>query len=57
MCEAPESMAHLDFEAPLVELEERIAAEDMAGWCGTIAYEILARIAEPLPRIRVESQS
>jgi alanine racemase len=33
---------------------ERISAEDMAGWCGTIAYEVVSRIAEHLPRIRVQ---
>jgi alanine racemase len=34
--------------------QEKIAAEDLSGWCGTIAYEIVARIAEHLPRIRVQ---
>jgi alanine racemase len=34
--------------------QEKISAEDLAGWCGTIAYEIVARIAEHLPRIRVQ---
>jgi len=34
--------------------EERITAEDLAGWCGTIGYEIVARIASHLPRIRVQ---
>ncbi|HET9233484.1 MAG TPA: alanine racemase, partial [Candidatus Eisenbacteria bacterium] len=34
--------------------EERVTAEDMAGWCSTISYEIVARIAEHLPRIRVQ---
>ena len=34
--------------------EERVTAEDMAGWCGTISYEIVSRIAEHLPRIRVQ---
>jgi alanine racemase len=33
---------------------ERITAEDVAGWSGTIAYEVVARIAEHLPRIRVQ---
>ena len=33
--------------------EERITADDLAGWCGTIPYEIVARIAESIPRIRV----
>ena len=34
--------------------DERIRAEDLAGWCGTIPYEVLARIAEHVPRIRVQ---
>jgi alanine racemase len=34
--------------------DERIRAEDLAGWCGTIAYEIVARISEALPRLRVQ---
>ena len=32
---------------------ERISAEEMAGWCGTISYEVVARIAQHLPRVRV----
>jgi len=31
--------------------DERIAAEQIAGWCGTIAYEIVSRIHPSLPRI------
>ncbi len=34
--------------------EERIRAEDLAGWAGTIAYEIVARIAAHIPRVRVQ---
>jgi alanine racemase len=34
--------------------EERITAEDIGGWCGTIGYEIVARIAAHLPRVRVQ---
>jgi alanine racemase len=34
--------------------EETVSAEDQAGWCGTIAYEVVSRIAEHLPRIRVQ---
>ncbi len=37
--------------------DERIGAADLAGWCGTIAYEIVARIAEHLPRVRVQNPS
>jgi len=33
---------------------ERVSAEDLAGWTGTIAYEIVARIAEHVPRVRVQ---
>lgn len=33
--------------------EEEITADVMAGWAGTIPYEIVARIAAHLPRIRV----
>jgi alanine racemase len=35
--------------------QEVIAAEDLAAWCGTISYEIVSRIAEHLPRIRVQN--
>jgi len=33
--------------------DEQVGAEDLAGWCGTIPYEIVTRIAEHLPRVRV----
>jgi alanine racemase len=33
--------------------EETVSADMMAQWCGTIPYEILARIAEHQPRVRV----
>ena len=33
--------------------EERISAEQVAGWCGTIAYEIVSRIHPSLPRVVV----
>lgn len=33
---------------------ERVSAEDLAGWTGTIAYEIVARIAQHVPRVRVQ---
>ena len=33
--------------------EERISAEQVAAWCGTIAYEIVSRIHPSLPRIVV----
>ncbi|MFH2050177.1 MAG: alanine racemase [bacterium] len=33
---------------------EEIKAEDMAGWAGTIAYEILARISPIIPRIVIK---
>jgi alanine racemase len=33
--------------------DERISAEDVAGWCATIPYEIVVRIGEQLPRVRV----
>jgi len=35
--------------------EEQLGAEDLARWSGTIAYEILARIAPSLPRIPVRA--
>ena len=35
--------------------EERITVDQMAGWCGTIGYEVLARLPEHLPRVRVPS--
>ncbi len=31
--------------------EERISAEQLAGWCGSIAYEIVSRIHPALPRV------
>jgi alanine racemase len=31
--------------------DERLAAEQLAAWCGTIAYEIVARIHPALPRV------
>jgi alanine racemase len=33
--------------------EERVAAEQLAAWCGTIAYEIVSRIHPDLPRVVV----
>jgi len=33
--------------------EERISAEQVAAWCGTIAYEIVSRIHPSLPRVVV----
>jgi alanine racemase len=30
--------------------DERLPAEQLAAWCGTIAYEIVARIHPALPR-------
>ena len=34
--------------------EERIRAEDLAAWAGTIPYEIVARIASHIPRVQVQ---
>jgi alanine racemase len=34
--------------------DERISAEQLAAWCGTISYEIVSRIHPALPRIPVE---
>ncbi|PIE18503.1 MAG: alanine racemase [Proteobacteria bacterium] len=33
--------------------EERISAEDLAGWMGTISYEAIARIHPAIPRVQV----
>jgi alanine racemase len=33
--------------------DERISAEQLAGWCGTIPYEIVTRVHPELPRIVV----
>jgi alanine racemase len=33
--------------------EERIPAEQLASWCGTIPYEIVSRIHPDLPRVLV----
>ena len=30
--------------------DERISAEEMAGWAGTIHYEVVTRIGQHLPR-------
>jgi len=47
--------AALEDEAVLLGSQgaERISAEQLAGWCGTISYEIVARIHASLPRIVV----
>lgn len=37
--------------------DEKITAEDMAGWVGTINYEITTRIAEHIPRKDVEAKN
>jgi alanine racemase len=34
---------------------ERVSAEQLAGWCGTISYEIVSRIHPGLPRVVVAS--
>ena len=34
--------------------DERVAAEDLARWCGTINYEVVSRIHPVVPRIAVE---
>jgi alanine racemase len=33
---------------------ERITAEDIAGWAGTIPYEIVTRLSSHIPRIVIE---
>ena len=33
--------------------DERISAETLAGWCGTIHYEVVSRIHPSLPRVVV----
>jgi alanine racemase len=33
---------------------ERITAEQLAGWCGTISYEVISRIHPSLPRVVVK---
>jgi alanine racemase len=46
----------LEDEAVLLgrQAEERITAEMIAGWCGTIAYEVVSRIHPALPRMVLE---
>jgi alanine racemase len=34
--------------------EEEVKLEDLASWCGTIPYEIAARIGDHIPRVRVQ---
>lgn len=45
----------LEDEATLIgaDGDERISAEDLAGWAGTISYEIVSRINSLIPRIVV----
>jgi alanine racemase len=31
--------------------DERVSAEQLAGWCGTIPYEVVTRVNPALPRI------
>jgi alanine racemase len=33
--------------------DEQVTAEQLAAWCGTISYEILARVQPTFPRIIV----
>jgi len=33
--------------------DERVSAEDVAGWMGTINYEVVSRIHPSVPRIAV----
>ena len=35
--------------------EERISAEQLASWCGTISYEVVSRIHPALPRVVVQA--
>jgi alanine racemase len=35
--------------------DERVSAEQLATWCGTIAYEIVARIHPALPRVVIDA--
>ena len=35
--------------------EERIPADQVASWCGTITYEVVSRIHRDLPRIVVQA--
>jgi alanine racemase len=34
--------------------DERVSAEDLGRWCGTINYEIVSRIHPALPRVGVD---
>ena len=47
--------AALEDEAVLLgsQGDERISAETLAGWCGTIHYEVVSRIHPSLPRVVV----
>lgn len=47
--------AGLEDEAVLLgrQDDERISAEQLAGWCGTIPYEVVTRVNPALPRIVV----
>ncbi len=37
--------------------EERVSAEQLAAWCGTISYEVVSRIHTALPRVVVPAPS
>jgi alanine racemase len=37
--------------------QERISAEQLAAWCGTIAYEIVSRIHPALPRVMLPASA
>ncbi|MCB9731435.1 MAG: alanine racemase [Deltaproteobacteria bacterium] len=37
--------------------EERVSAEDLAGWMGSINYEVVSRIHPSIPRVRVAARA
>ena len=43
----------LDWMDEFIEGDEKITAEQIAAWCGTISYEIVTRIHPSLPRVLV----
>ncbi|MBD3869476.1 MAG: alanine racemase [Acidobacteria bacterium] len=51
--------AGLEDEAVLLgaQDDERISAEQLSGWCGTIPYEVVTRVNPALPRIVVRPEN
>ncbi len=53
------NIAGVSLEDPVVLLghqgDDEVTAEQLAGWCGSINYEIVSRISGSIPRTRIRS--